>query len=523
MNLDITKNSSIKYMFAVLLFLYALTFLEVQNTFSIIFEIDFPFSFFEKEQAKFVHILLFTSFLSLGMYIFAKCYKKFPVKEQKFILIAVIILKLVTTSFYTLQNLSMPALYIGALFIFSVGQGFISALVLCLAVQNIKKQYLSMFIGTSLSLAVAITVVTGLIMDYVKIEISNLENYLCQFLLIIGLWYLRTGLLLKNHSSNRYEKTSSSMRIHLFMCILIDVLLSLIHGFSDGMQVIVLEKHAVDVEYVYADFRFLYIISLLLAGYLFEKLKSHRIMLALLAAILIWMCIYLYEYKELYLYTFALAEFASGFFVVFVICIFINVANSTRSPLLWCNIGRIIEYPVNTVGAILGFQFFSYASNILLLLATLGLFFAVIVVLFRYSSSYQSSSRLSNIQNLYRKEKEQRLKFQKKVEILNTELEKYRKVQKKLADDEKNRAQTSPVSIEPENQFEKFIEEFALTAKEQEVLAEIKAMTPIKDIAGKFSISERTVKYRIASILKKANVKNQRELVLRYFSGTKEE
>lgn len=48
-------------------------------------------------------------------------------------------------------------------------------------------------------------------------------------------------------------------------------------------------------------------------------------------------------------------------------------------------------------------------------------------------------------------------------------------------------------------------------------------MTPIKDIAGKFSISERTVKYRIASILKKANVKNQRELILRYFSGTNEE
>ncbi len=517
MNHAVTTNPPSKYMFAVLLFLYAITFLEVQNTFSIVYATDFFPDIFDKGQAKLLHILLYTAFLAFGMYVFARSYRKFTQKEQKFILVAVILIKLASSSFYTLHDSALPVLYLGALSVFAVCEGFISALILTLALQNIKKQHLSMFIGTALSLGMVITIVTGFFLDYGKNDIGILENYLGQLVLIAGLYYVREALTLKNHSVNRYEKTSSSMRGYLLMCVLIVILLSLIHGFSDGMQIMVLERHT--VEYVHADFRFFYIISLLLAGVLFEKLKNYRIMLALLAMVLILMCLYLYEYEELYLYTFALAEFASGFFIIFVICIFINVANSTRSPLLWCNCGRIIECPVNTIGAILGFQIFSYASNLLLLFATLSLFFVVMMLLFRYSSSYQASSRLNNVLNLYEKEREQRLKFQKKIDNLNSELESLRNMQKSRPPEEK-KALPAPQSMDNSNQFEKFIRDFALTAKEQEVLEEIRKMKPIRDIAEKLSISERTVKYRIASILKKAQVKNQRELILRYFSDT---
>ncbi len=520
MNLAVGSSLSSKYMFAVLLFLYALTFIEAQNTFSIVYATDFLNSILDGGQAKLAHILLYTAFLALGMYIFARSYRKFTLKEQKFILIALFILKLATSSFHTLYDFSLPVIYLGALFIFATSQGFISALILSLALQNVKKQYFSMFIGSSLALGIVITILTGMLLEYVTTEVSSLENYFIQCLLIMGLWYVRDALSLKNYSVNRYEKASSSMRIYLFMCVLIAILLSLIHGFNDGMQIVVLQK--IKFEYVYGDFRFLYIISLLLGGFLFEKLENYRLMLALLAMTLIIMCLFLYEYEELYLYTFALAEFASGFFVVFVICIFLNVANSTKDPLLWCNMGRIIECPVNTIGAILGFQIFRYASNLLLLFATLCTFFVVMTLLFRYTPSYQTSSRLSNVLNLYKKEKEQRQKFQKKVEALNAEIESLRKMQQSVPDDRSNALLPDPQSSDSSSDLEKFINDFSLTQKEQEVLKEIKEMTPVKDIAVKFSVSERTVKYRIASILKKAQVKNQRELILRYFSGTNE-
>ncbi|MCR5085652.1 MAG: LuxR C-terminal-related transcriptional regulator [Succinivibrionaceae bacterium] len=496
---------------AILLCLYALTFMGIQNTFSLICMIPLIEGPSLPVSARLLQILAYCLFISLGMLAFALWYARLGAPAQRAALAATIAAGLAMGAFYRVPFADYPVLHLTMLLGHAGAQGMLSALALSLALQYVKRPRLPMFIASAMALGVSLTIALGLLMDRLGDVVIEAFSCLCQILEAACFLALRHDLTLKDLSTSRRGKSSGQMRPYLMLCVAIVALLSFIHGLKDGSQYLALER--LKAEYVHADFRILYIASLLIAGALFERLGGYRIMLALLSATMAWMCVYLFEFEEASAYSFALAEFSSGFFVIFVTCIFLNVANSTVAPLLVANAGRMIEYPTVITSA-MSATLILERGTFLALLVTIILFFLLMTLMFRHTSSYQSAMRLSNALSLYEQERKGRAQAERRLEELRQEVEDLRERLQRTERAPLPPATPGQPAAAPAQGWEGFIAGHGITPKEQEVLWEVRSLAPIKDIARRLGISERTVKYRITQILKKTGARSQKDLLL---------
>ena len=140
------------------------------------------------------------------------------------------------------------------------------------------------------------------------------------------------------------------MRRYLKNGIIMVSVLSFLHGMTDGVDYFIFKNSEVDVVHEY--YRLFYVLSLITAAILYDKFKYYQMLLAILATGLLILAFQLYntEYFNVVHY---LDSICSGFILVFIMNIFAEASAVTDKPWMWCNLGRIIQFALNSIGSVI--------------------------------------------------------------------------------------------------------------------------------------------------------------------------
>ncbi|MBO6258013.1 MAG: helix-turn-helix transcriptional regulator [Succinivibrio sp.] len=504
------------------LLLYAICFTENLTGYGLLFSTSISQTFFSAG-SKLVTLSLFCTLLSLGMLIFSfGC--RFVSKEKIIYLTAVLCLVRLFI-WIALRYQINHLLFINTLLIvlYTLDLGFVSAFAFYYGLKLISKDRFARFIGLSLAFAVALTMLIG------KFTTDSIASnfYLgifCQ-LATGGLFFIRTPEFPPQFIVRKI-RTSPGMRRYLKNSIIMVVLMSLLHGMSDGVDYFIFRNIEVDVVHEY--YRLVYVASLVLASLIYDRFRYYQMLLAIIATGLLLLNFQLYLGGH-YTVVHYLDCACSGFMLVFMMNIFAEASVNTDKPWLWCNLGRIIQFSLGSIGTLITvFLLVNELSSVALFFYLVGQSF-LIFMLYHGSMNYQIekqyrtvSMRLNN--ELSRKRRSigervidspeersaNRVNLSDKDRRSNTTAVYH---QTEPSESAKGKRRTERRGKNKVTDLNAYIAEFALTQKEAEILREIVQLKTIKDMSSDLKINERTVKYRISRIFMKTGTKNQRELL----------
>ena len=289
--------------------------------------------------------------------------------------------------------------------------------------------------------------------------------------------------------------------------ILILLLLSLMHGINEG---ILLSLYAVQSIDLYHIPRLFYAPGILLAGFLADYQDRRYLPIAVILTMTARIfCLLLFDNPATYAFSLCLAYFCGSFFLIFALLSFLDIAPRMKSPALWASMGRIIELPAASLGAIAGVLLWSSVS----LSAIIGIYTAILLVLMllfhtrtlHYDT--QILQALPAIKSPLAKAAAATLSASCNKAALSD--------QAATATDAASEAVRSAASSASATRLAYYVQRYTLTNRETDVLKRILDGLSIKEIAEALVISERTVKYHISNLLRKTETHSQKELMAR--------
>lgn len=522
MKLNISSNIRLQKVSDIgTLLLYAVCFTEALTGYALIFSNSVSKSLFTPE-SKLVCLSLFFCLLSAGMILFTLTSKETTAKRLPALITGLCILRtlvwcgLVRDYNSIFLNMALSILY-------ALNLGYISAFAFYRGLKQVTRDRYARFIAFSIALAVLVTMLAG------KLSSGGLYcNFILGLICQVAIFYI-SRLDIKKKAPDfqiRKLRVSSGMHRYLKNSIIMVSIMSFLHGMSDGVDYFIFMNVSVDVVHEY--YRLLYVLTLIIAGILYDRFKYYQMLAAIIAtgSLLINFQLYNTEYYSLVHY---IDSISSGFIQVFIMNIFAEASAVLNREWLWCNLGRIIEFAVGSIGSVAAVCILS--SKLPGLSISLFVFMllqsCLIFMLYHGSMNYQVEKQYRSLSMRYNREIEKsrnaavippKLEPQhpdtKEQEDLSEEdefsnlkspdNEKMRNPPKKISETRKTEKKSS-VSTAAKN--------YKLTSKETEILREIVQLKSIKAMAQELEITERTVKYRISRIFEKTGTKNQKELL----------
>lgn len=143
-----------------------------------------------------------------------------------------------------------------------------------------------------------------------------------------------------------------------------------------------------EVDVVHEYYRLFFVLSLITAAILYDKFKYYQMLLAILATGLLILVFQLYntEYFNVVHY---LDSICSGFIIVFIMNIFADASVVTDKPWLWCNLDRVIQFALNSLGSMLAVWLLDIKLTATSLFIFLILQCILIFMLYHGSMNYQ--------------------------------------------------------------------------------------------------------------------------------------
>ena len=277
----------------------------------------------------------------------------------------------------------------------------------------------------------------------------------------------------------------------------------------------------------YVDFHFLSrvysAIGFLLAGWL----ADHDPMWLPLTALLSKAVVLGFHVLALEGYPFWITVCGDAFFTaalnLFVIWLFVSIALNTRRPELWAGMGRAAELPLAGLGGLLGgtlLQAFPMSVTLLIYVASLLL----AVVLFYRCALLYSDSLLKSRSPILLPRSYEPIIIDAGASVAGPAIP----IGEVLAINATAAVTETPLSADEvvvaqsktdtgslyEERLRNYKARYQLSVRETEVLEQILQNRPINEIANVLFISPRTVKFHVASLLKKTGSNSQRGLKL---------
>lgn len=508
------------------LLLYAVCFTEALTSYALIFSNSVSKSLFTPE-SKLVCLSLFFCLLSAGMLLFTLTSKETTAKRLPTLITGLCILR---TPVWCALACGFNSIFLNmALSIFyAMNLGYISAFAFYRGLKQVTKDRYARFIAFSIALAVLVTMLAG------KLSSGGLYcNFILGLICQVVIFYF-SRLDIKKKAPNfqmRKLRVSFGMRRYLRNSIIMVSIMSFLHGMSDGVDYFIFMNASVDVVHEY--YRLLYVLTLIIAGILYDRFKYYQMLAAIIAsgALLINLQLYNTEYYCLVHY---IDSISSGFIQVFIMNIFAEVSVVLNREWLWCNLGRIIEFAVGSIGSVSAVCILS--SRLPGLSITLFVFIllqsCLSFMLYHGSMHYQVEKQYRSLTIRLNREIEKKFNVTSESKDNKTELpentdkpiskpglsesSKQSVLNAEVSDERKNEEKSNFESSDNKlktSELNNIVNKYALTSKETEIISEIIELKTIRDMALDLGITERTVKYRISRILEKTDTKNQKELI----------
>lgn len=506
MQLNISSNIRLQKVSDIeTLLLYAVCFTEALTGYALLFSNSVSKSLFTPE-SKLVCLSLFFCLLSAGMLLFTLTSTETTAKRLPALITGLCILRTlvwcalawdINSIFF---NMALSILY-------ALNLGYISAFAFYRGLKQVTRDRYARFIAFSIALAVLVTMLAG--------KLSSGGLY-CNFILGLicqGAIFYISRLDIKKKAPDfqiRKLRISSGMRRYLKNSIIMVSIMSFLHGMSDGVDYFIFMNASVDVVHEY--YRLLYVLTLIIAGILYDRFKYYQMLAAIIAtgALIINFQLYNTEYYSLVHF---IDSISSGFIQVFIMNIFAEASAVLNREWLWCNLGRIIEFAVGSIGSVAAVCLLS--SNLPGLSIALFVFMllqsCLIFMLYHGSMNYQVEKQYRSLSMRYNREIEK----SRNAVVIAPKIEPQMpdtKEQDGLSE-EKELSNLQNPDTEKKASLSTAAKNYKLTSKETEILREIVQLKSLKAMAQDLEITERTVKYRISRIFEKTGTKNQKELL----------
>ena len=514
------KQNNILVLFPILI--YAICFTENLTGFGLFFSTSISETFFNLD-SKLITISIFCCLLSVGMLSFAftnryVSNKRLPIFVTSLCVVRILIWLCIYNKLndLTIINTLLIVLY-------ALDLGYISAFAFYRGLKLTPRNRFARYIGFSLAFAVLLTMIIGRL-PLTPVSSNFYLGIFCQVLIIL---FFRIKIEDQPLDlTERKVRISPRMRRYLKNGIIMVSVMSFLHGMSDGMEYFTIKNSEVDVVHEY--YRLFYVLSLITAALVFDKFKYYQMLFAILASGLLIMGYQLHNTDYIYVFHY-LDSICSGFILVFIMNIFAEASAVTDKPWMWCNLGRIIQFALNSIGSVISVWLLEQNLTATSQFIFMILLCVLIFMLYHGSMNYQIEKQYRTLSMRLNKELEKSRPTA--VEDVNNSKakdfskgissESYKRVSitnRLLINSHKNKKgkkenQTQSQNEYLQNDLKDFISAYDLTSKESDILKEILQLKSIKDMAVELDITERTVKYRISRIFEKTGTKNQRELL----------
>ena len=525
-NMQISRNSTARQKNILVLFsilIYAISFTEMLTGFGLFFSSSISDTFFTLD-SKLITISIFFCFLSMGMLSFSITNRyvsnnRLPIFVTSLCVVRIFIWLCI---YNKLSELSIINTLL--IILYAIDLGCISAFSFYRGLKLTPRNRFARYIGFSIAVAVLLTMIIG------KLPLTPLSSnfylgLICQVLIILCFTIKIEGHPLE--LTQRNVRISPGMRRYLKNSIIMVTIMSFLHGMSDGVDYFIF-KNNIDVDVVHDYYRLVYVISLITAAMIYDKFKYYQMLFAIMGSGLLIMDFQLYN-TEFYYMVHYLDYICSAFILIFIMNIFAEASFVTDNPWMWCNLGRIIQFVLNSIGSVVSVFLLSSNLTATSFFIYLILLCVLIFMLYHGSMNYQIEKQYRTLS--MRLDKELEKSRPTAVEDVNNSKakdfskgissESYKRVSitnRLLINSHKNKQgkkenQTQSQNEYLQNDLKDFISAYDLTSKESDILKEILQLKSIKDMAVELDITERTVKYRISRIFEKTGTKNQRELL----------
>ena len=513
------KQNNILVLFPILI--YAICFTENLTGFGLFFSTSISETFFTLD-SKLITISIFCCLLSVGMLSFAFTNRYVSNKKLPIFVTGLCVTRiLIWLCIYNkLSDLSIVNTML--IVLYALDLGYISAFAFYRGLKLTPRNRFARYIGFSLAFAVLLTMIIGRL-PLTPVSSNFYLGIVCQVLIIL---FFRIKIEDQPLDlTERKVRISPGMRRYLKNGIIMVSVMSFLHGMSDGMEYFTI-KNSDDVVHEY--YRLFYVLSLITAALVFDKFKYYQMLFAILASGLLIMGYQLHNTDYIYVFHY-LDSICSGFILVFIMNIFAEASTVTDKPWMWCNLGRIIQFTLNSIGSVISVWLLDQNLTATSQFIFLILLCVLIFMLYHGSMNYQIEKQYRTLSMRLNKELEKSRPTA--VEDVNNSKakgvskgissESYKResiTNRLLINSHKNKQGKKENHIQSQNEslqndLKDFISAYDLTSKESDILKEIIQLKSIKDMAVELDITERTVKYRISRIFEKTGTKNQRELL----------
>ena len=379
------KQNNILVLFPILI--YACCFTENLTGYGLFFSTSISDTFFSLN-SKLITISIFCSLLSAGMFSFAFTSRIAKGKLLNLVTLICLIRILIWICIYTKIS-SIASFNTLLIILYALDLGYISAFAFYRGLKLTKRDCFARYIGFSLATAVLLTMFIG------KMHLEPINSNFYLGLICQELIFLSFHIKFDSHPlelTARKARISQGMKRYLKNSIILVSAMSFLHGMTDGVDYFIFKNREVDVVHEY--YRLFYVLSLITAAILYDKFKYYQMLLAIFATGLLILAFQLYntEYFNVVHY---LDSICSGFIIVFIMNIFADASVVIDKPWLWCNLGRVIQFALNSLGSMLAVWLLDIKLTATSLFIFLILQCILIFMLYHGSMNYQ-------IEKLYR-------------------------------------------------------------------------------------------------------------------------
>ena len=503
------KQNNILVLFSILI--YAICFTETLTGFCLFFSTSISETFFNLD-SKLITISIFCCLLSVGMLSFAFTNRYVSNKRLPIFVTGICITRiLIWLCIYNkLSDLSIVNTML--IVLYALDLGYISAFAFYRGLKLTPRNRFARYIGFSLAFAVLLTMIIGRL-PLTPVSSNFYLGIVCQVLIIL---FFRIKIEDQPLDlTERKVRISPGMRRYLKNGIIMVSVMSFLHGMSDGMEYFTI-KNSDDVVHEY--YRLFYVLSLITAALVFDKFKYYQMLFAILASGLLIMGYQLHNTDYIYVFHY-LDSICSGFILVFIMNIFAEASAVTDKPWMWCNLGRIIQFTLDSIGSVISVWLLDQNLTATSQFIFLILLCVLIFMLYHGSMNYQIEKQYRTLSIRLNRELEKAqttavaIVKDNSSNVHNRGLSSRSSKSGTLKNNGIKASQRHSKNKAQKRELDEFITAYALTEKEADILKEIVQLKSIRAMALDLDITERTVKYRISRIFKKTGTKNQRELI----------
>ena len=349
------------------------------------------------------------------------------------------------------------AVFIISTIVIMFGMGAIVAIIHAEIAINVEEQWRGKYVGFGLAGATLI--------HYLFISIITTQFAIFQLMCLIVLLLLTRNKTFQYHQDN--VNPNSTFCIHNSTLVSV-VAISILLGLTDGAEYHYFNG---DINIFFGDIRLTCTIGYILAGILADyKDRSYLIPATIIILTMRIIGLNIFTTPETYIFNMVINNFCGALIIMTMTITFVDIAAKSNVPMKIAGLGRAIQLPISSMSAIIG----AYLWNEISWNALVTTY--IIILTIPLATSYINKTK--------------EVKSPEEIEeVINVEGS-----EKKIIIDK---------------------ESFDFTAREEDIVSGILDGLSIKEMADKYNIKERTVKYHISNILRKTDTHNQRELLLK--------